>query len=152
MQSKVNEDQDDQLTIDSFDSYDIDKNSKIPKIQKSPLPEIPMPTDHDYEELQYWTKNIHQKLCKNETKIRSFPQREIIIGSQKNFRRILITDTFFKVKLQKKHPYRQDVSCSNYYNCNRKCNRNRYHMYVIHTDQKIFLLNILKIIYRSHIL
>ena len=58
MQSKVNEDQDDQLTIDSFDSYDIDKNSKIPKIQKSPLPEISMPTDHDYEELQYWTKNL----------------------------------------------------------------------------------------------
>ena len=116
MQSKVNEDQD----IDSFDDMsfdDIDQYSKISKIQKSPLPEIPMPTDHDYEEIQYWTKNIHQNLCKDETKIRSFPQREIIIGSQKNFRRILITNVFFKVKLQKKHPYRQDVSCSNYHKC-----------------------------------
>ena len=120
MQSKVNEDQDDQLTIDSFDdksSDDIDQNSKLLKIQKSPLPEIPMPTDHDYEEVQYLTKNIHQNLCKDETKIRSFPQREIIIGGQKNFRRILITNKIFKVKLQKKHPYRQDVSCSNYYKC-----------------------------------
>ena len=119
MQSKVNEDQD----IDSFDDMsfdDIDQYSKISKIQKSPLPEIPMPTDHDYEEIQYWTKNIHQNLCKTETKIRSFPQREIIIGSQKNFRRILITNVFFKVKLQKKHPYRQDVSCSNYHKCSQK--------------------------------
>ena len=115
MQSKVNEDQD----IDSFDGMsfdDVDQYST--KIKKSPLPEIPMPTDHDYEEIQYWTKNIHQNLCKTETKIRSFPQREIIIGSQKDFRRILITNGFFKVKLQKKHPYRHDVSYSNYYKCN----------------------------------
>ena len=100
--------------MDSFDdsSDDNDHQEVIPKIQRPPLPEIPLPTDHDYEEPQYLTKKIHENLCKDETKIRSFPEREIIIGSQKNFRRILITNAFYKVKLQKKHPYRPDVSSS----------------------------------------
>ena len=125
MQSiKVHEDQDDQLSIDSFDeSFDDNDQEDIPEIQSSPLPEIPMATDHEYEDPENFQGDIslpsdfeepqyviHQKLRKTETKIRSFPEREIVIGCQKNFRRIYITNTFCKVELQKKHPHRRDVS------------------------------------------
>ena len=97
----------DELPSDSFEDSDVEDSSKI---QNCPLPEIPMATDHTYDEVQYLTKNVLTKLHKTETRIKSFPHREIIIGGDKNFKRINITNASCKVKLEKKHCYRRDVS------------------------------------------
>ena len=65
------------------------------------------------EQEQKHEQNLQQKMCLSnpnppnsqaETKIRSIGKsREIIIGSQRNFKRILIDDNFCKIKLEKKH-------------------------------------------------